>query len=145
MRKPQYIGVKHARSQLSALLVEATKGHSTVITCYGKPVAAIVPVGQLAASSAQRSLLSVAGSGKGLWGATGADSVSPTTALFSGTPMRKSAWKPISLIPSETGVQVAAFGCEALVLRLTADRCDRPAERPYRRHCNPKHFSDFEE
>lgn len=68
MRKPQYIGVKHARSQLSALLVEATKGHSTVITCYGKPVAAIVPVGQLAASSAQRSLLSVAGSGKGLWG-----------------------------------------------------------------------------
>ena len=71
MRKPQYIGVKQARCQLSALLVDATKGRSTVITRYGKPVAAIVPAGQLAAPSAQRSLLSVAGSGKGLWGNSG--------------------------------------------------------------------------
>ena len=70
MRKPRYISVKRARSQLSTLLVEATKGHSTVITRYGKPVAAIVPVVQLAASSAQRSLLTVAGSGKGLWGSS---------------------------------------------------------------------------
>ncbi len=69
MRKPQYVGVEQARSQLPALLVEATKGRSTVITRHGKLVAAIVPVDQFAASGAQRSLLSVAGSGKGLWGA----------------------------------------------------------------------------
>lgn len=68
MRKPQYVGVEQARSQLPALLVEATKGRSTVITRHGKSVAAIVPVDHFAASSAQQSLLSVAGSGKGLWG-----------------------------------------------------------------------------
>lgn len=70
MRKPQSVGVEQARSQLPALLVEATKGRSTVITRHGKSVAAIVPVEQLAGSSAQRSLLSIAGSGKGLWGAS---------------------------------------------------------------------------
>lgn len=68
MRKPNYVGVEQARRHLPALLVEATKGRSTVITRHGKSVAAIVPVDQLAGLKAQRSLLSVAGSGKGLWG-----------------------------------------------------------------------------
>lgn len=68
MRKPQYVGVEQARSQLPALLVDAAKGHSIVITRHGKSVAAIVPLDRLAATSTQRSLLSVAGTGKGLWG-----------------------------------------------------------------------------
>ncbi len=70
MRKPQYVGVEQARSQLPALLVEATKGNSTVITRHGKSVAAIVPVEHLAASRTQLTLLSIAGSGKGLWGSS---------------------------------------------------------------------------
>ena len=67
MREPRHVGVGQARSQLPALLVEATKGHSTVITRHGKSVAAIVPIDQLATANAQRTLLEVAGSGKGLW------------------------------------------------------------------------------
>lgn len=68
MRKPQYVGVEQARSQLPDLLVEATKGHSTVITRHGKSVAAIVPIAHLAVSRTQQTLLTAAGSGKGLWG-----------------------------------------------------------------------------
>ncbi len=68
MRKPLSVGVEQARSQLPALLVEATKGRSTVITRHGKSVAAIVPVDHLAGSGAQQTLLAVAGSGKGMWG-----------------------------------------------------------------------------
>ncbi len=75
MRKPQYLGVEQARSQLRALLVEAMKGRSTVITRHGKSVAAIVPIDRLAASGAQRTLLAIAGSGKGLWGANSGASI----------------------------------------------------------------------
>jgi len=70
MPKPQYVGVEQARNRLPALLVDATKGRSTVITRHGKSVAAIVPVDQLMSSGSQLTLLSVAGSGKGLWGAS---------------------------------------------------------------------------
>jgi prevent-host-death family protein len=61
-------GVQEARSQLPNLLAAAEKGRSTVITRHGKPIAALVPVGGEAGPSRQQSLLSLTGSGRGLWG-----------------------------------------------------------------------------
>lgn len=66
MSKPGRKGVEHARSQLPALLAEAEKGRSTIITRHGRSIAAIVPVERAAAG--QKSLLALAGSGKGFWG-----------------------------------------------------------------------------
>jgi prevent-host-death family protein len=60
-------GVEEARNQLAALLAEAEKGRSTVITRHGRSVAAIVPIAR-AGGSRQKSLTRLAGSGKGLWG-----------------------------------------------------------------------------
>jgi len=50
------------------LLAEAEKGHSTIITRHGRSVAALVPVAQAHAAPSQKSLLGLAGTGKGLWG-----------------------------------------------------------------------------
>lgn len=61
-------GVEDARSQLPALLAQAEKGRSTIITRHGRSIAAIVPVGQAAGVLRQKSLVALAGSGKGLWG-----------------------------------------------------------------------------
>ena len=61
-------GVEDARSQLPALLAEAERGRSTIITRHGRAVAAIVPVDRLKGVGRQISPLSLAGSGKGLWG-----------------------------------------------------------------------------
>ncbi|MCC6197628.1 MAG: type II toxin-antitoxin system prevent-host-death family antitoxin [Burkholderiales bacterium] len=61
-------GVEEARSQLRALLAEAEKGRVTIITRHGRSVAAIVPVARAAGAPRQRSLVGLAGSGKGLWG-----------------------------------------------------------------------------
>ncbi|MBI2315709.1 MAG: type II toxin-antitoxin system Phd/YefM family antitoxin [Betaproteobacteria bacterium] len=61
-------GVEDARSQLPALLDEAEKGRTTVITRRGRPVAALVPFAQAAGAPRQSSLAALAGSGKGLWG-----------------------------------------------------------------------------
>jgi prevent-host-death family protein len=66
MTRPDRKGVEDARSQLPALLVEAERGHSTIITRHGRSIAAIVPVER--AAGRQKSLLGLAGSGKGLWG-----------------------------------------------------------------------------
>lgn len=60
-------GAEEARNQLPALLAEAEKGRTTIITRHGRSIAALVPLRTLARSS-QRSLLPLAGSGKGLWG-----------------------------------------------------------------------------
>lgn len=61
-------GVEDARSQLPSLLAEAQRGRSTIITRHGRPIAAIVPVDRTIDRPRQMSLLSLAGSGKGLWG-----------------------------------------------------------------------------
>ena len=68
MSRQDQKGVEDARSQLPTLLAEAERGRSTVITRHGRPIAAIVPVGGTAGRPRQRSLLGLAGSGKGLWG-----------------------------------------------------------------------------
>ena len=72
MIKPQRTGVEQARIRLPALLEDALQGRSTIITRHGKSVAAIVPVEQAAGAGRQRSLVGLAGSGKGLWGRDGA-------------------------------------------------------------------------
>jgi len=60
-------GVEDARSQLPALLAEAERGRSTIITRHGRAIAAIVPVDRMTAGKRQKSLLALAGSGRGLW------------------------------------------------------------------------------
>jgi prevent-host-death family protein len=59
---------EEARNQLPALLDAAEKGRSTIITRYGRPVAALTPIGVHDAAARQQSLIPVAGSGRGLWG-----------------------------------------------------------------------------
>lgn len=60
-------GTQEARAQLPALLADAERGRITIITKRGRPIAALVPIAQVAAHS-QRSLLTLAGTGVGLWG-----------------------------------------------------------------------------
>jgi prevent-host-death family protein len=66
--KPDRKGVQEARSQLPALLAEAARGRTTIITRHGRSVAAIVPMTLVRGGERQKSLLGLAGSGKGLWG-----------------------------------------------------------------------------
>ena len=61
-------GAEEARNQLPHLLEAAENGQSTVITRRGRPVAALVPLAEYRPSNRQQSLLSVEGSGRGLWG-----------------------------------------------------------------------------
>lgn len=68
MSRPERKGVEHARSQFPALLAEAERGRSTIITRHGRSIAAIVPVERAAADARQKPLTNLAGSGKGLWG-----------------------------------------------------------------------------
>ena len=68
MSRPSRRGVEDARSQLPALLAEAERGRSTIITRHGRSIAAIVPVERARSAPRQKSLLALAGSGKGLWG-----------------------------------------------------------------------------
>ena len=68
-------GAEEARNQLPALLAEAAKGRTTLITRHGRSVAAIVPVAGLAGGARQKPLVSLSGSGKGLWGKASARTV----------------------------------------------------------------------
>jgi antitoxin (DNA-binding transcriptional repressor) of toxin-antitoxin stability system len=68
--KPQHKGSEEARSQLPALLSDAERGRSTVISRRGRAVAVLVPIGHAAVARA-RPLLPLAGSGRGLWAAGG--------------------------------------------------------------------------
>jgi prevent-host-death family protein len=68
MPRPNRRGVEDARNQLPALLAEAERGRSTIITRHGRSIAAIVPVERAGGGARQKSLLGLAGSGKGLWG-----------------------------------------------------------------------------
>jgi len=61
-------GAEEARNQLPELLEAAERGRSTVITRHGRPVAALVPIEDYGAAVRQQPLVSVEGSGRGLWG-----------------------------------------------------------------------------
>jgi prevent-host-death family protein len=61
-------GAEEARNQLPELLRAAEKGQSTIITRRGRAIAALVPIEAYGAAVHQRSLLPLAGSGRGLWG-----------------------------------------------------------------------------
>lgn len=59
---------EEARSQLPELLSAAQQGRLTIITRHGRPVAMLTPLSANGEAGAQRSLLSLAGSGRGLYG-----------------------------------------------------------------------------
>jgi prevent-host-death family protein len=60
-------GAEEARSQLPELLTAAQQGRQTIITRHGRPVAILAPVSSGEAHP-QRSLLPLAGTGRGLYG-----------------------------------------------------------------------------
>jgi prevent-host-death family protein len=68
-------GAEEARNQLPGLLDAAEKGRSAIITIHGRPVAALVPIEACGAAMHQQPLISVAGSGRGLWGKNGTHSL----------------------------------------------------------------------
>ena len=61
-------GAEEARSQLPELLNAAQRGQQTIITRHGRPVAILTPISKRAEINPQRSLLPLAGSGRGLYG-----------------------------------------------------------------------------
>ncbi len=60
-------GVEEARKNLPALLERASRGHPSLVTKHGKLYAAIVPAHYVERRRGP-SILSLRGSGKGLWG-----------------------------------------------------------------------------
>ena len=68
MTRPQRKGVEDARNQLPALLAEAQKGRTTIITRHGRSIAAIVPIEGMSGGQTQKTLMGLAGTGKGMWG-----------------------------------------------------------------------------
>ncbi len=60
-------GAEAARQQLPSVLAAAALGTTTLITRHGREIAAVVPVAAVK-SKTTISLLSLAGSGRGLWG-----------------------------------------------------------------------------
>jgi len=61
-------GAEEARNRLPELLEAAEKGHSTIITRHGRPVAVLVPIAAYGAPIGQQPLTPWQGSGRGLWG-----------------------------------------------------------------------------
>jgi prevent-host-death family protein len=61
-------GAEEARTHLPALLAEAERGRSTIITRHGRPVAALVPIAAYNPAAQQMPLTPLEGSGCGLWG-----------------------------------------------------------------------------
>jgi antitoxin (DNA-binding transcriptional repressor) of toxin-antitoxin stability system len=74
VRKVNTKGVEEARRAFPALLDAAARGVTTIITRRGIAVAAIVPAGT-ATQVRPISLMSLAGSGKGLWGPDSAKTI----------------------------------------------------------------------
>ena len=68
MRSIRKQGVEDARKNLPALLEQANRGHTVMVTKHGKPYAAIIPVDQVAQKKTGMSLTALRGSGKGMWG-----------------------------------------------------------------------------
>ena len=75
MTKATRKSAEEARTQLPDLLEAAEKGHSTIITRHGRPVAALVPVADYVATGRQQLLLPLEGSGRGMWGRDSARSL----------------------------------------------------------------------
>ena len=61
-------GVEETRNQLPELLNAAVRGQSTIITRHGRPVAALMPIEAAGAAVRQQPLVTVEGTGRGLWG-----------------------------------------------------------------------------
>jgi prevent-host-death family protein len=61
-------GAEEARNRLPELLAAAEKGHSTIITRHGRPVAVLMPITRHGAATDQQPLTPWQGSGRGLWG-----------------------------------------------------------------------------
>ena len=68
-------GAEEARNQLPHLLEAAEDGQSTVITRHGRPIAALVPIGDYIACDSQEPLTPLAGSGRALWGRNSARTI----------------------------------------------------------------------
>ncbi len=67
MTKPLRKGAEEARNELPQLLIAAQQGRQTIITRHGRPVAILSPISEHPETSMQRSLLPLAGSGRGLY------------------------------------------------------------------------------
>lgn len=67
MAKRTY-GAEEARIRLPELLERAHRGEGSVITRRGNPYAELVPIGGAIDRGARFPLLSLEGSGRGLWG-----------------------------------------------------------------------------
>ena len=68
-------GAEDARNHLPELLESAERGISTIITKRGRAVAVLAPADALQSIERQPSLLTLAGSGRGLWGADSAAAI----------------------------------------------------------------------
>jgi prevent-host-death family protein len=68
MAKALRRGAEEARNQLPELLTAAQHGRQTIITRHGRPVAVLTPISASGEATAQRSLLPLTGSGRGLYG-----------------------------------------------------------------------------
>lgn len=68
MAKPIRKGAEEACSQLPELLTAAQQRRQTIIKRHGRLVAVLAPVSGSGEAQAQRSLLPLAGSGRGLYG-----------------------------------------------------------------------------
>jgi len=68
MTKRRTYGAEEARALLPELLERAHRGEGTVITKRGKPYAQVVPADTIHDGKPKLPFLSLAGSGRGLWG-----------------------------------------------------------------------------
>ena len=63
------LGIEITRRRLPELVAAAHRGETTVITRHGQPVAALVPIEQIAAMRPRpTALLALKGSAAGVWG-----------------------------------------------------------------------------
>jgi prevent-host-death family protein len=65
---PRTYGAEDARAHLPELLERAHRGVPTLITRHGRPYAMLVPVEQAPSPGRRAAILSLAGTGAGLWG-----------------------------------------------------------------------------
>jgi prevent-host-death family protein len=67
-------GAEEARQQLPAILAAASQGRTTMITRHGREIAAVVPAAAVKLD-VPASLLALAGSGRGMWGANSSQAI----------------------------------------------------------------------
>ena len=72
MSKRRYSGVEETRQQLPSLLEGAHAGQAVIITKRGKPYAALVPIEASPDARPRPSIMSLRGTGAGLWGKSAA-------------------------------------------------------------------------